>query len=68
VVLFFSWQAVKHFTAWAELFWPDPVSLQGISQALRLRCPIKIYTSTDLSTGYFKWYFVGIIAGFDTAG
>ena len=23
---------------------------------------------TDLSTEYFKWYFAGIIAGFDTAG
>ncbi len=29
-----------------------------------------IYSSlhTDLSTEYFKWYFAGIIAGFDTAG
>jgi O-antigen ligase len=29
-----------------------------------------IYSSlhTDLSTEYFKWYFAGIIAGFDTSG
>ena len=29
-----------------------------------------IYSSlhTDLSTEYFKWYFAGIIAGFDTTG
>jgi O-antigen ligase len=26
------------------------------------------FLHTDLSTEYFKWYFAGIIAGFDTAG
>ena len=29
-----------------------------------------IYSSlhTDLSTEYFKWYFAGMITGFDTTG